>query len=42
MPKSFGGIVGWVISAIVIVAVGTAIIYRVAFLRNIVYGAKAA
>lgn len=41
MPKSFGGIIGWVISAILIVAVGTAIIYRVQVLRNIVYGKAA-
>lgn len=41
MPKSFGGLLGWVVSAILIVAVGTAIIYRINVLRNLVYGKAA-
>lgn len=39
MPRSAGGLVGWLVSTVVVVVVGTFIINKVAFLRNIVNGA---
>jgi hypothetical protein len=41
MPKSFGGLIGFVITSIITVAVGVYIINRVGMLRNIVYGKAA-
>lgn len=38
MPKSFGGILGWLVSTVVVVVVGLFIINKVGFLRNIVSG----
>jgi hypothetical protein len=38
MPKSFGGIVGWLVSTVVVVVVGLWIVNRVAFLKNITGG----
>jgi hypothetical protein len=42
MPKTFGGLIGFVLTALVTVAVGLWIINRVAVLSDIVYGRKAA
>lgn len=39
MPKTLGGLVGFVAVALLTVMVGMFIINRVAFLRNIVFGA---
>jgi hypothetical protein len=38
MPRTLGGLFGFVITAVVSVAIGLWIINRVAPLRNIVYG----
>lgn len=35
MPKSFGGIVGWLVSTVVVVFVGMVIISRVGFIRDL-------
>jgi hypothetical protein len=42
MPRTFGGLLGFVVTAIVTVAVGMWIINRVGILSDIVYGKKAA
>lgn len=42
MPKSFGGLVGFVVTAVLTVVVGLYIVNRVAFLNSAVYGRKAA
>ena len=38
MPKSLGGIFGWLFSTVLIVVVGMFIINKVGFLRNIASG----
>lgn len=42
MPRTLGGLFGFVLTAIITVAVGMFIINRVAFARNIVFGAQKA
>lgn len=43
MPKSFGGLIGFTITAVFTVVVGLWIVNRVGFLNKVVYGtAKAA
>lgn len=41
MHKSVGGIIGYVVGAVVMVAVGIFIINRITFVRDIVYGKAA-
>lgn len=38
MPKSLGGIVGWLVSTVVVVVVGLWIVNRVAFLKTLTGG----
>jgi len=42
MPKTLGGLVGFIVSSVVAVAVGLWVINRVGILSDIVYGKKAA
>jgi hypothetical protein len=42
MPKTFGGLVGFVFMAVLTVGVGIFIINRVSFLSRIVYGTQKA
>ena len=42
MPKTFGGLVGFVMVSVLTVAVGLFIINRVGFISRIVYGAQKA
>jgi hypothetical protein len=42
MPRTLGGLVGFVITAILTVVVGLYIVNRVGILQNVVYGKKAA
>ncbi len=42
MPKTFGGIVGFVVLSVVTVGVGLFVINRVGFLARLVYGNKPA
>lgn len=41
MPKSLGGVVGWLVSTVLVVVVGLFIINKVGFLRNLVSGGGA-
>lgn len=41
MPRTLGGLVGFVVTAVISVAIGLAIINRVAPLRQIVFGKAA-
>lgn len=38
MPKTFGGLLGWLISTVVVVVVGLWIVNRVAFLKQLTGG----
>lgn len=42
MPKTLGGLFGFVLTAVLTVAVGLYVVNRVAPIRNFVYGQKAA
>lgn len=42
MPKTFGGLIGFVMVAVLTVAIGLFVIQRVGFLNRIVYGAQKA
>lgn len=42
MPKTLGGVVGWLVSTVLVVVVGMFIISKVGFLRNIVNGGGSA
>ncbi len=42
MPKTFSGLLGFAITAVVTVVIGTWIINRVDFLASIVYGGRKA
>lgn len=41
MPRTVGGLVGFVVSAVLMVAIGLFIINRVGFISSIVYGKAA-
>lgn len=42
MPKSFGGLIGFVVAAVLSVVVGLWVVNRVQFLQNLIGPSKAA
>lgn len=42
MPKTFGGLISFAITAVLTVVVGLWVVNRVGFLSNLIYGQKAA
>ena len=39
MPKTLGGVIGWLVSTVIVVVVGLWIVNRVSFLKSITGGA---